>query len=345
MEIKMNTIAIVTAVHRDRYELSSGTELFYGKLKTAAFYNNEEIAVFPTVGDRVEVLRNTNGDSTILRVLERKSVFMRLNSTQGLPDQAVAANFDYVFITMSLNKDFHPSKLERYLTIAWQSGGIPVILLTKSDLMDNREQILAQVYALAPGVNVYCVSSYTGEGFAQLEKYFASGQTIVLLGSSGVGKSSFVNVVMGTEQMQTGEIRESDSQGRHTTTFKQMFVIPDQITLPDMQVIKGGGRIIDTPGMRKLVMSESTDGMEHTFEDIEELALHCKFSDCQHQTEPGCAVKSALENGTLDQRHWKMYQSLQKEEAYARARQQVLMRKIEKTKIKESRIDRSKKRR
>lgn len=328
----MENIAIVTAVHRDRYELCMGTELFYGRLKTAVFYNSGEVVMFPTVGDRVEVLWNADGDSTILGVLERKSVFMRLNATQGQPDQAVAANFDYVFITMSLNKDFHPSKLERYLTVAWQSGGTPVILLTKSDLMEDREQVLAQVSTLAPGVDVYCVSSYTGEGFMQLEKYFANGKTIVLLGSSGVGKSSFVNVVMGTEQMQTGDIRESDAQGRHTTTYKQMFRIPDQITLPDKSVLKGGGRIIDTPGMRKLVMGEGTDGIELTFDDIEELASQCRFSDCRHQTEPGCAVRRALEDGTLDQRHWKTYLSLQKEEAYARARQQVLARKMEKSK-------------
>lgn len=329
---EMENTAIVTAVHRDRYELSLGTEIVYGRLKTAAFYNSGEIVMFPTVGDHVEVLRNADGDSMILKVKERKSVFMRLNATQGLPDQAVAANFDYVFITMSLNKDFHPSKLERYLTVAWQSGGTPVILLTKSDLMEDREQVLAQVSTLAPSVDVYCVSSYTGEGFLQLEKYFANGKTIVLLGSSGVGKSSFVNVLMGTERMQTSDIRESDAQGRHTTTYKQMFEISDRIMLPDKSVIKGGGRIIDTPGMRKLVMGEGADGMELTFEDIEELASQCRFSDCRHQTEPGCAVRKALEDGTLDQRHWKTYLSLQKEEAYARARQQVLARKMEKSK-------------
>ena len=326
---EMKNTAIVTAVHRDRYELSIGSEITYGRLKTAAFYNSEEIAMFPTVGDRVEVLQNADGDSTILKVMERRSVFMRLNATQGLPDQAVAANFDYVFITMSLNKDFHPSKLERYLTVAWQSGGTPVILLTKSDLMEDRGQILAQVSALASGVDVYCVSSYTGEGFWQLEKYFTEGHTIVLLGASGVGKSSFVNVVMGAEQMQTAGIRESDAQGRHTTTYKQMFCIPEQILLPDKRVIKGGGRIIDTPGMRKLIMGEGAEGAERTFEDIEELVLQCRFSDCRHQTEPGCAVKRALADQTLDERRWKTYLSLQKEEAYARERQRILMRKME----------------
>ena len=328
----MENIAIVTAVHRDRYELRFGSEMIYGRLKTTAFYNNGEIVMFPTVGDRVEVTKNADGDSTILKAMERKSVFMRLNSTQGLPDQAVAANFDYVFITMSLNKDFHPSKLERYMTAAWQSGGTPVVVLTKSDLMKDREEVIASVNLLAPGVDVYCVSAYTGEGLRQLEKYFSSDHTIVLLGSSGVGKSSLVNVLMGTEKMQTGNIRESDSQGRHTTTFKQMLDIPEQIVLPDGSIIKGGGKIIDTPGMRKLLMGEGTDGTDSTFEDIAKLALQCRFSDCRHQAEPGCAVKKALEDGTLDERHWKTYLSLQKEEAHAKARQQVIARRMEKLK-------------
>ncbi len=328
----MDTIATVTAVQRDRYELNIGTEILYGKLKPAVFYHNAEEVLFPTVGDRVSVMRNADGDSMILRVLQRKSVFIRQNATQGMPDQAVAANFDFVFITMSLNKDFHPSKLERYLTVSWQSGGTPVILLTKADLAEDREDIPARIEGLAPGVETYCVSSHTGEGFEKLEKYFAVGNTIVLLGSSGVGKSSFVNMVLGTERMQTGGIREADSQGRHTTTFKQMFDIPEKIVLPDGCVLRGGGRIIDTPGMRNLLMGEEAGGIGTTFEDIEKLAAQCKFSDCRHESEPGCAVKRALKDGTLEQRHWKMYLNLQREEAYSKERKQILMKKAGKRK-------------
>ena len=336
----MNDTAIITAVHRDRYEMSLGTEILYGRLKKAAFYYMEKSASepvrFPTVGDRVEIMQNTDGDSMILSVLERKSVFMRLNATQGLPDQAVAANFDYVFITMSLNKDFHMSKLERYLTVTGQSGGTPVILLTKADLMPEREDILAQIASLAPDIAVHCVSSYTGEGLSGLERYLAPGNTIVLLGSSGVGKSSLVNILTGAEWMKTGGIRETDAQGRHTTTFRQMFPVPEKIMLPDGSIINGGAHIIDTPGIRKLVMgdvsecAEGQSGIETGFADIEELTAQCRFADCGHRSEPGCAVKAALENGTLDMRHWKTYLALQKEEEYAKKRKQVLMKKAQK---------------
>lgn len=259
--------ATVMAVHRERYELFMDSMTFYGRLKAADFYNAKEIVDFPTVGDEVELIYNESGDSLITKVLPRKSVFLRLNATQGLPDQAVAANFDYVFITMSLNRDFHISKLERYLTVAWQSGGTPVIVLTKADLCEVRE-------------------------------------------------------------MNTGGIREADAQGRHTTTYKQCMFLPENITLPTGESLSGGGRIIDTPGMRKLLAGEVEEGIQTSFEDIETLIAACRFSDCRHETEPGCAVRAALEDGTLDKRRWKTYQSLQGEEAYSRERKEIMMKRI-----------------
>lgn len=329
MNQNMYEKATVMAVHRERYELLAENEKLFGKLKTTNFYNTSEISLFPTVGDEVEISFNATGDSLITKVLPRKSVFMRLNATQGLPDQAVAANFDYVFITMSLNKDFHLSKLERYLTVAWQSGGIPVIVLTKADLCQDKSEYLEQVYKVAPGVEVFCISSLTGEGIEEMEHLFAKGKTGVLLGSSGVGKSSLTNVLMGKEEMLTGGIREADAQGRHTTTYKQCMFIPDEIVLPNGKVLTGGGRIIDTPGMRKLIISDAEQGLQNSFEDIEELIAACKFSDCGHKTEPGCAVRKALEQGTLSGKRWETYQSMLKEEAFAKARQKVVQRRME----------------
>lgn len=320
--------ATVMAVHRERYELFAENQTFFGKLKIADFYNANEIIEFPTVGDEVEIIFNELGDSLITKVLPRKSVFMRLNATQGLPDQAVASNFDYVFITMSLNRDFHISKLERYLTVAWQSGGTPVVVLTKADLCEDREKYLEQIDRTAPGVDVFCISSLTGEGISEMEHFFAEGKTIVMLGSSGVGKSSFVNTLMGKDEMQTGAIREADAQGRHTTTYKQCMFLPKEITLPSGELITGGGRIIDTPGMRKLIVSEVEQGLQSSFEDIEELAACCKFSDCRHQSEPGCAIRIALENGTLSEKRWKTYQDLLREEAFSKERKKIMMKKI-----------------
>lgn len=322
--------ATVMAVHRDRYELRTGEETIYARLKTAEFYNKKEIVDFPTVGDVVGVVFNPTGDSLITEIMPRKSVFMRTNSTPGMPDQAVAANFDYVFITMSLNRDFHVSKLERYLTAAWQSGGTPVIILTKADLCEDREEYLAQLTTVAFGVDVYCVSSVTGEGVAELERYLGKDKTSVLLGSSGVGKSSLTNLLLGKEEMMTGEIREADAQGRHTTTYKQCLFLPEEIMLPDGNKIAGGGRIIDTPGMRKLVVTEGEEGVQTSFEDISELAATCRFSDCKHQKEPGCAIREAIADGRLSERRLKSWFSLQREEYHAKARQNALQRRMEK---------------
>lgn len=325
-----NNCASITAVHRDRYELLFENETLYARLKKAYFYNTKEIVDFPTVGDEVELQYNPAGDSLITKVLPRRTVFLRLNATQGLPDQAVAANFDYVFITMSLNKDFNISKLERYLTVAWQSGETPVVVLTKADLCEDRDFYINQVNEVAVGVDYYCVSSVTGEGFKEMERFFQEGKTGVLLGSSGVGKSSFVNLIMGKESMLTGGIRETDAQGRHTTTYKQCMDIPENIVLPDGTVIKGGGRIIDTPGMRRLVVGEIEEGIGNSFEDVENLIASCRFSNCKHDREPGCAIKVALENGTLDRKRWQTYQDMQQEDEYSRRRKQVMMKRISK---------------
>lgn len=329
--------AMVTAVHRDRYELWNKGKSFYGKLKTVNFYHTSETAEFPTVGDYVQINYNSSGDSLITEILPRRSVLMRLNATQGLPDQAVAANFDYVFIVMSLNQDFHPSKLERYLTVAWQSGALPVVILTKADLCEDKETYLSLLVSTAPGIEAFCISSVTGEGIYQMARFFEKGKTIVLLGSSGVGKSSLANCLMGKEEMLTGAIRTSDAQGRHTTTYRQCLFLPEHIRLPDGQTIIGGGCLIDTPGIRKLIVSEIEEGVQSSFTDIENLSASCRFRNCTHTSEPGCSILAALGNGSLDKRRWKNYLNIQREEKYARQREQILKMKQQRTSGKKNR--------
>lgn len=326
--------AFVTAVHRGRYELETEGHTFFGRLKTAEFLHSGKKELFPTVGDVVEICYHKQGDSVITGILPRKSVFMRLNATQGQPDQAVAANFDYVFIVMSVNRDFHETKLERYLTVAWQSGAVPVVILSKADTCENVEEYRRRAEKTAPGVEIICLSAKTGEGMQALEPFLAKGKSIVLAGSSGVGKSSLINALLGSEEMETGAIREYDSQGRHTTTHRQCFALPEQIGLPDGSVIRAGGRIIDTPGMRTLHVSQVEEGLATAFADVEILSARCRFGDCTHTGEPGCAVKAALADGSLSEKRWETYLAMKREEQHARQREKILERKQGRTKKK-----------
>ena len=246
-----------------------------------------------------------NGDSQIIATLPRRTFFSRRDPGPIPRDQAVAANFDYVFIMQSLNMDFNPKRLERYLTLGWQSGATPVILLTKADLVEDYWEYLTQVERVASGVNTHVVSAHTGYGLERLNAYLQPGKTVVFLGSSGVGKSSLVNALAEEEIMTVNGIREDDSKGRHTTTHRQLIRL------------KSGVMIIDTPGMRELGMWDVSEGLGDTFSDVEAFLGKCRFSDCQHQKEPGCAIKAAIASGELDTSRWESYRTL-KEEAVDR---------------------------
>ena len=295
--------ARITAHHRERYEIVCEHGITHARLKSKEYYGGRED--FPTTGDYVMIDYIENGDSRITATLPRRTFFSRREPGPVPRDQAVAANFDYVFIMQSLNMDFNPKRLERYLTLAWQSGATPVILLTKADLVEDYWDFLTQVERVATGVSTHVVSAHTGYGLQRLNTYLQPGKTVVFLGSSGVGKSSLVNALAGEEIMAVSAIREDDSKGRHTTTHRQLIRL------------SSGVMIIDTPGMRELGMWDVSEGLGDAFTDVERFIGKCRFSDCTHNREPGCAVKAAIAAGELDLSRWESYQKL-KEEAIDR---------------------------
>ncbi len=260
-------------------------------------------ADYPAVGDFVLLDRagHAEGHPIIHHVLLRKSVFIRRASGTAHHEQVVAANIDTVFICMSLNRDYNLRRVERYLGIAWDSGAVPVLVLTKADLCDDLSHKLEELRKIAPGVDILVTSSLTEEGHLAVLPYLGRGETVAFLGSSGVGKSTLINRLMGAEILETKEIRK-DQRGRHTTTRRELLLLP------------GGGMVIDTPGMRELGI-ESAD-LAKTFADIQELAGMCRFRDCTHTKEPFCAVRQAIEEGSLSEERLESYGKLQKEARY-----------------------------
>lgn len=298
-EILPGIPARVTAVHKERYEIVCRHGITHARLKSKEYYMDTQD--FPTAGDFVMVNYIENGDSRITATLPRKTLFSRREPGPIPRDQAVAANFDYVFILQSLNQDFNPRRLERYLTLAWQSGATPVVLLTKADLVEDYWPYLTQADRICAGVNIHVVSAHTGYGLERLNAYLQPGKTVVFLGSSGVGKSSLVNALAGEDIMAVSAIREDDSKGRHTTSHRQLIRL------------KSGVMIIDTPGMRELGMWDASEGLQDAFADVESYLGKCRFSDCRHEREPGCAIRAAIAAGELDLSRWESYQKLKEE--------------------------------
>jgi len=262
-----------------------------------------EASEYPAVGDFVMIDRidDTQGNGIIHHVLPRKSMFVRKTAGNTEKSQIVATNIDTVFICMSLNEDYNLRRLERYLSIAWDSNATPVIVLTKSDLCDDIDSKLTEIYSIAIGVDVLVTTSTYEEGYQSLVHYLSKGQSVAFIGSSGVGKSTLINRLIGRDVLETKEIR-NDDKGRHTTTSRELFMLPDL------------GVVIDTPGMRELGIIQAD--LTKTFSDIDELAKDCKFNDCTHKHEPNCAVRKAINEGLLTKERLENYWKLEKEAKY-----------------------------
>ena len=264
----------------------------------------------PAAGDWVAVEARP-GETTALvhAVLPRSTAFIRKASGPRAGAQVVAANVDVAFLVASLNANLNPRRLERYLVTTHESGARPVIVLTKADLAEFLDEDVAEIEAIASGAPVLAISAITGQGLETLNAWLQPGQTAVLLGSSGAGKSTLLNVLAGEERMATREVRAADDRGRHTTTHRELVLLPS------------GALILDTPGMRELGLWDADEGVSATFADIEELATQCRFRDCGHGEEPGCAIQAALEDGSLDPGRLYNFEKLQAELAHDRRRQ------------------------
>lgn len=304
----------ITVQQRGRYGLVTDHGELTGQI-SGRLAQDAESGGYPAVGDWVAVTaRPAEHAATIHAVLPRRTAFVRRAADSATEQQVVAANVDVALLVASMNADLNQRRLERYLATAWQSGAAPVVVLTKADLADDPAAEVAAAESVAFGAPVLAVSAVTGEGMDALAALLKPAETAVLVGSSGVGKSSLVNALAGERLMDTGGIREDDARGRHTTTHRELILLPS------------GALILDTPGMRELGLLDADEGLSATFEDVEAIAASCRFSDCRHGNEPGCAVRAALESGELDPGRWQSFNKLQRELAFQARRENPRLR-------------------
>ncbi|HYW13138.1 MAG TPA: ribosome small subunit-dependent GTPase A [Longimicrobium sp.] len=313
--------ARVVAEHRDRYGVADDSGERPAALAGRLRHNARGREDLPATGDWVAIAAGDDGTAMIHAVLPRRSAFVRKAAGETTEAQVVAANVDVALIATALPADVSERRVERYLALAWESGAVPVVVLTKADLADDADAAVRAVRAVAPGADVVAVCSISGEGVDALGRWLRPGRTAVLIGSSGVGKSTLANRLMGGDALRTGAVRD-DGKGRHTTTHRQLLRLA------------GGALLIDTPGMRELQLWSADSGLDAAFSDVEALATRCRFGDCGHGKEPGCAVRAAAQSGALDPERLESWHRLRRELAWLATRQDEAAAAQEKSRVK-----------
>lgn len=296
--------ARVISVLKDHYRVCAENGERLARLSGRYSYEVEIRSELPATGDWVAVKITGASRAVIHHVLPRRTKISRKVAGRQVEEQVIAANIDTVFIVSALTQEFNLRRLERYLALVWDGGAQPVIVLNKADLASNMDETADELGFIAPGAPVHVTSAAENSGLESLQPYLTPGQTVAFIGSSGVGKSTILNRLLGSNVQPTLPVREHDDRGRHTTTSRELFALP------------GGGMVIDTPGMRELQLWHIEDGVASVFDDIDRLAVGCRYRDCSHKTEPDCAVRRAVDTGLLERGRLENFFKLQAEQAF-----------------------------